>query len=400
MKAGGELGLQVRVLNRGKEISRGVLVGVFLQGRKIGQLSSPADLAPASEVLLTGKVSLPSQIPDSQLAQSPKDILQLQVLPARVADLCPTDIAVEPMADGLRWTVTVVNQGQAPASGLPYRLTFDGQMLLQKKVLEAIAPGQAQSIVFVDKRPIASGKHKLVCLVDPDGELEDANPSNNEYRLEWQAGNQRPDLTIRSWSAEPTVVQLGQPINILFSVTNTAEIELYKVPVALLVDGKVVQEKKFFQPIAADSETELQWSWMPTAVGQHQLQMVLMNQKSPLRTITVEGRPGYRLQLVSANVPRRSPQGKDWIVEVVVQNQGSESCEGLKAVLWADGTRVWSARANQPLAAGQQASLELRWSAERVGKHQLRLEINGQSNKVDEQSDIKQVYPVDVEPAP
>jgi hypothetical protein len=400
LKAGGELGLTLRVNNRSREISRGVICNVFFQGKKIGQLQSPSDLAPGAEVRLEGRISLPSQIPDSVLEQSPEQACQLQLMALKVADLSPTDIALEPTPEGLRWTVTVVNQGQAPAPSLPYRLSWDGQMVAEKKMLQAVAPGDAAQIVFQDKRPGVTGKHKLSVQVDPQGEVEDANVANNNYQLEWQAPNQRPDLSIRSWSVEPTVLKLGEPLRILFGVTNSSEIEMFKVPVALKVDGKVVAEKKFFQSIPAQSETEIQWSWLPTDLGQHQLQLVCLGQTSPGRTITVEGRPGYALQLVSANLPRRSPQGKDWVIDVVVQNQGSEASEMVKAVLWADGSRVWSARTQGALAPGQQATLSLRWSAERAGSHQLKLQLQGQGTRANEKADVEQIYPVEVETNP
>ena len=400
LQPGGELGLSLRVTNRSREISRGVICNVFFQGKKIGQLQSQADLAPGSEIRLEGRVTLPSQIAEPILQQSPDQALQLQLMALKVADLSPTDISVEPTGDGLRWTVTVVNQGQAPAASLPYRLTWDGELVQEKKLLQAVAPGDAAQIVFQDKRPGLTGKHKLAVQVDPQGEVEDANVANNIYQLEWQAPNQRPDLSIRSWSIEPGLLKLGEPMRILFAVSNSSEIELFRVPVALKVNGKVVAEKKFFQSLAAQSETELQWSWLPTEIGQHQVQLVCMGQSSPARTITVEGRPGYELQLVSANLPRRSPQGKEWVIDVVVQNQGSEASDGVKAVLWLDGSRVWSARSQGALAPGQQVTLSLRWSAERPGLHQLKLQLQGQGTRANEKSDLEQIYPVEVEATP
>ena len=400
LKPGASVGFQVRVANRSKEICRGVLCGVFLQGRKLGQVISQADLAPNSEVYLEGTVSLPADLSESLQSKTPEQVMQLQLLPYRVADLSPADIAVETTTEGLRWVVTVINKGAAPAPSVPYRLLFDGKSIQQKKIFQAVGPGESCQFTFVDKRPLERGKHKLVCQVDPAGELEDADASNNQYELDWQSGSSRPDLVVKGLRTEPEMAVVGTPVRIFFTLSNNGEIDMFKLPVQLNLDGKLEQEKKFFQALPPGGEAELYVTWVPTDAGEHKLSLTCQGETTPARVVNVEGRPGYKLQLMSANVPRSSRQGKDWVFDVVVQNQGSLPCDSVKAVLWADGSRVWSARLHEPLPAGQQTTLNLRWSAEQAGPHQLRIELTGQGAKVDEESDVNKTYPVVVEATP
>lgn len=398
LKPGGQIGFQVRVLNRSKEVSRGVVCSVFLQSRKLGQVVSNPDLGPNGEVRLEGSVALPSDLAEALQNRNPEQVLQLQVLPYRVADLSPTDIAVEPNSEGLKWIVTLVNKGAAPVPNLPYRLTWDGQPVQQRKILQALGPGESHQFSFVDKRTAETGKHRLAVVVDPDNELEDADPGNNTYQLDWQAGSTRPDLTVREWRMEPENPVVGAPVRILFTLVNSGEIEMYKLPVILKINDKVEFEKKFFQALTPGGEVELSMQWVPAQAGEHKVALVCQGQSSPKRPVLVGGRPGYKLQMSNVSVPKRTRQGKDYVFDVLVQNQGTLETETVKAVLWADGTRVWSARLPNPLAAGQEATLSLRWSANQPGKHQLRFEISGQGPKADEEADVNKIYAVEVEP--
>lgn len=398
LKPGGQMGFQVRVLNRSKEVSRGVICAVFLQSRKLGQVVSNPDLGPNGEVMLEGSVALPSDLAESLQNRSPEQVLQVQLLPYRVADLSPADIAVEPTSEGLKWVVTVVNKGAAPVASVPYRLLWDGQPLHQRKILQALGAGESHQFSFVDKRAVETGKHKLAVVVDPDNELEDADPGNNSYQLDWQAGSTRPDLTVREWRMEPENPVVGTPVRILFTLANGGEIDMYKLPVTLKINDKVEAEKKYFQTLTPGAEAELTIQWVPTQAGDHKVALVCQGQSSPARKILVGGRPGYKLQMSNVSVPKRTRQGKEWVFEVLVQNSGTLQSEAVKAVLWVDGGRVWSSRLPNALAAGQEATLSLRWSADVPGKHQLRFEISGQGPKADDEADVNKIYPVEVEP--
>jgi hypothetical protein len=394
------VGFQVRVINRSSEICRGVVCSVLMQGRKLGQVISQPDLAPNGEVLLEGSVTLPGDLAESLQGKSPDQVMDLQLQPSRVADLCPADIAVESTSEGLRWVVTVINKGTAPAPSIPYRLLWDGQSIQQKKVLLAVGPGESHQFTFVDKRPLERGKHKLTCQVDPEGELDDKDTGNNQYQLDWQSGSNRPDLSIGSWHVEPDTAVVGEPVRVFFTLTNNGEVELFKLPVQLHVNDRVEVDKKFFQSLPSGGETELTLTWLPKVAGDHKLRLMCQGQFTPARPLTVSGRPGYKLQLLTANIPKRSHPDKDWIFDVVFQNQGSLPCDSVKAVLWADGSRVWSARLANPLPPGQEATLNLRWSAQRPGSHQLRIELTGQGARADNEADVNKIYPVQVEAAP
>lgn len=397
MKPGGQINYSVRAVNRSKEISRGVLCSIYLQGKKIGQVFSAADLPAQGEVLLEGNCALPSDLAAEIQKRSPEQVLTMQLQPYRLPDLSPADIAVEQSSEGLRWTVTVVNKGAAPASAVPYQLFWDGKAIAQKKVLEAVAPGDSYQFVYQDKRPLEGGKHKLSCWIDPAGELEDADTSNNQYQLEWQGVSKKSDLSARSVSIEPENAVVGSPVRVLFALSNTGEVELLKLPVVLKVDDKVESEKKFFQSLPPGGEVELTMTWVPTEAGKHRLSVTCQGVTSPPRVVEVAGRPGYKFGAFRANVPKRSRLEKEWIINTTFQNVGTLPCDSVRAVLWADGSKVWSARLDQPLQPGAEANLDLRWSADKPGKHQLRIEVTAQGAKADQAADIRNSYEVEVE---
>lgn len=399
LKPGGQLGFSLRVVNRSKEVSRGVLCSVYLQGKKIGQVFSSSDLPAQGEVLLEGSCFLPADLPGEVQKRAADQVLTLQLQPYRVPDLSPADIAVEQSSEGLRWTVTVVNKGQAPAASVPYQLFWDGKAIAQKKALQAVAAGDSYQFVYQDKRPLESGKHKLSCWVDPTGELEDADTSNNQYALEWQASASKPDLVARGLSLEPETAVVGTPVRVLFELANTGEVEMFKLPVSLKVDDKVEVEKKFFQALPPGAETNLSLTWVPVQAGEHRLSVICQGASSQPRMVEVAGRPGYKFGAFSANVPKRSRQGKDWIFNTNFKNVGTLPCDSVRATLFADGSRVWSARLDQPLQPGQEANLDLRWSADKPGKHELRIDITAQGAKADDSSDIRNSYQVEVEPS-
>lgn len=394
---GGQLGYSVRVVNRSKEVSHGALCSVYLQGKKLGQVFSNADVPAQSEVLLEGTLTLPADLAGELQKRKPDQVLTLQIQPYRVADLSPADIAVEQSSEGLRWVVTVVNKGAAAAPAVPYQLFWDGKGIAQKKILEPVAAGDSVQFIYQDKRSLDGGKHRLSCWIDPTGELEDADSSNNQYQLEWQANASKPDLTVGALSTEPAAAVVGSPVRVHFAVTNTGEVEMFKLPVALKVNDKVESEKKFFQSLPPGGEAELTLTWVPSQPGEQRLSVVCQGISTPPKLVAVGGRPGYKLGLIAANLPKRSRQGKDWIFHVVFKNQGTLPCDAVKAVLWMDGSRVWSARLPESLKPEQEANLDLRWSAERPGKHTLRLELSGQGAKVDDQADINKTFPVEVE---
>lgn len=397
LKPGGQIGYSLRAVNRSKEISRGVLCSIYLQGKKIGQVFSAADLPAQSEVLLEGTCSLPSDLAAEIQKRSPEQVLTMQLQPYRVPDLSPADISVEQSSEGLRWTVTVVNKGAAPAPAVPYQLFWDGKAIAQKKALESVQPGDSYQFVYQDKRPLEGGKHKLSCWIDPTGEIEDADTGNNQYQLEWQGSSSKADLTARGVSIEPENAVVGSPVRVMFALTNTGDVELLKLPVVLKVDDKVEGEKKFFQSLPPGGETELTMTWVPTEAGPHRLSVSCQGVTSPARTIEVAGRPGYRFGAFKANVPKRSRLEKEWIINTTFQNLGTLPCDSVRAVLWADGSKVWSARLDQPLQPGAEAALDLRWSADKPGKHELRIEVTAQGAKADQSADIRNTYQVEVE---
>lgn len=397
LKPGGQISYSVRAVNRSKEISRGVLCSVYLQGKKIGQVFSTTDLAAQAEVLLEGTCTLPADLASEIQKRSPDQVLTLQLQPYRVPDLTPADIAVEQNSEGLRWTVTVVNKGAAPAPSIPYQLFWDGKAIAQKKVLESVQAGDSYQFVYQDKRTIEGGKHKLSCWVDPAGELEDADTSNNQYQLEWQAHVNKADLAARGVSIEPENAVVGSPVRVLFALTNTSDVELLKLPVVLKVNDKVEVEKKFFQSLPPGGETELTMTWVPTQAGPQRLTVTCQGVTSPPKLVEVAGRPGYKFGAFRANVPKRSRLEKEWVINATFQNLGTLPCDSVRAVLWADGSKVWSSRLEQPLQPGAEATLDLRWSANKPGKHDLRIEVTAQGAKADESADIRNTYQVEVE---
>lgn len=397
LKPGGQISYSVRAINHSKETSRGVLCSIYLQGKKIGQVFSAADLPAQGEVLLEGSCSLPGDLAAEIQKRTPQQVLTMQLQPYRVPDLSPADIAVEQSSEGLRWTVTVVNKGAAPATSVPYQLLWDGKAIAQKKVLEAVQPGDSYQFTYQDKRSIEGGKHKLSCWVDPTGELEDADTSNNQYQLEWQANASKSDLTARGVAIEPENAVVGSPVRVMFALTNTGEVEMFKLPVVLKVNGKVEAEKKFFQSLAPGGETELTVTWVPSQAGQQSLTVSCQGVTSPPKIVEVAGRPGYKFGAFRANVPKRSRLEKEWVINTSFQNLGSLPCDSVRAVLWADGSKVWSARLDQPLQPGAEATLDLRWSADKPGKHELRIEVTAQGAKADESADIRNTYQVEVE---
>lgn len=399
LKPGGQITFTVRAVNRSKEISRGVLCSVYLQGKKIGQTSSSADLPGQGEVLLEGNCFLPADLAAEVQKRSPDQVLTIQLQPYRVPDLSPADISVEQTTEGLRWTVTIVNKGQAPAASVPYQLLWDGKAIAQKKALQAVAAGDSYQFVYQDKRPPEGGKHKLSCWVDPAGETEDADTGNNQYVLDWQANASKPDLVTRALAIEPETAVVGTPVRVLFELANTGEVEMFKLPVALKVNDKIEVEKKFFQSLAPGGETALTLTWTPTQAGEQRLTVICQGAASPPKIVDVAGRPGYKFGAFTANVPKRSRQGKDWIFNTNFKNVGTLPCDSVRAVLFADGSKVWSARLDQPLQPGQEAALDLRWSAEKPGKHDLRIEVSAQGAKADESADIRNTYQVEVEPS-
>ncbi len=397
LKPGGQIGYSVRAVNRSKETSRGVLCSIYLQGKKIGQVFSAADLPAQGEVLLEGTCSLPADLAAEVQKRTPEQVLTMQLQPYRVPDLSPADIAVEQSSEGLRWTVTVINKGAAPATAVPYQLFWDGKAIAQKKVLEAVQPGDSYQFVYQDKRAPEGGKHKLSCWVDPAGELDDADTSNNQYQLEWQANATRADLTARGVAIDPENAVVGSPVRVMFALTNTGDVELLKLPVVLKVNDKVEAEKKFFQALPPGGETELTLTWVPTQAGQQRLTVTCQGATSPPKIVEVAGRPGYKFGAFRANVPKRSRLEKEWVINTSFQNQGTLPCDSVRAVLWADGSKVWSARLEQPLQPGAEAALDLRWSADKPGKHELRIEVTAQGARADEAADIRNTYQVEVE---
>ncbi len=399
--AGDALRLEVTVSNRGPDLARGVLCVVYLGSEKVGQLSSPADLPAQKQMLLEGTLQLsPSQRARLE-GKEPGQALRIELSAQRIADLAVTDIAVEQAAlgggQGVRWLVTVVNQGLAPAASIPYRLLRNGENVFQKKQLDALGPGEARTLVYLDRSTWEGARHKLECLIDPEQELEDSNLTNNRYTLQWSQASSRPDLSVRNWNIEDKGIQVGTPVRLIVSVTNQGDIDLYRVPLSLQVNGETEVEKKFFQALAPEGEADFQLAWVPRRAGEHQLRLVCQGVATPPRSVHVEPRPGYRLQIVSSNIPKISRLDKDWIFELEVSNAGTLPCEAPRAVLTQRGSRLWSASLGPSLAPGQVARIQLRWTAERPGKQELKVEISGQGARADEAADVEQMYPIEVE---
>ncbi|MCW5869190.1 MAG: hypothetical protein KIS61_18160, partial [Candidatus Eremiobacteraeota bacterium] len=138
-------------------------------------------------------------------------------------------------------------------------------------------------------------------------------------------------------------------------------------------------------------------TWVPTQAGEQRLTVSCQGVTSPPKIVEVSGRPGYKFGAFRANVPKRSRLEKEWVINTAFQNLGTLPCDSVRAVLWVDGSKVWSARLDQPLQPGAEAALDLRWSADKPGKHELRIEVTAQGAKADASADIRNTYQVEVE---
>lgn len=289
---------------------------------------------------------------------------------ARAApDLKPLDLALEVSGSSARWTISLVNQGTEAARLVRFQLLRDGKMVYQGERSQVVEPGGLVQIEVLESQPPVAGAARLTCILD----------GNQRYEVDWQPRLQaRADVQVFPPVVESSRPQLGSPVKLQFKVKNQSQLELYRVPVELLVDGKVVATKTFFQKLPLQAEADFTLSWVADQVGSRRLQVRSQGQLSDPVEVEIADRPGYRLQLLSASVPRSSRLGKEWEIEVLVKNQGTLPAEGVKAVLWVDGTRVWSARLSQPLGVEQQERLSLRWGATRPGTVKLRLEVTAQ----------------------
>jgi subtilase family serine protease len=133
-----------------------------------------------------------------------------------LADLVVTNIAWSPhepaQGETITFTVTVRNQGDAPADASQLECFIDGASAARIEY-SPIGPGITTTCTFT--WPAASGEHNIRAVVDPGNEIEESNDGNNDVTYAFSVLT--PDLFIESITWEPQEPEIREPV--VFSVT-------------------------------------------------------------------------------------------------------------------------------------------------------------------------------------
>jgi hypothetical protein len=105
---------------------------------------------------------------------------QYDVLP----NLTATPFDARPSAEPgvLRYRVLVTNEGIAPATGVPVRLTVDGAVV-DTVVVPTLAPAERR--VLTIQGPVCKGP--VEAIADPDGVIVESSETDNSHKIDCAA---------------------------------------------------------------------------------------------------------------------------------------------------------------------------------------------------------------------
>jgi len=376
---GDEARVSVVVLNRGDSVAYGIACTLSANGVEWGTLSKAQELAPGSQTTLEGTLKVPKGgvVPiasdgaarlDARLGQFflPDLVIEKVELPEVVNRGEPADIRV-----------TVRNEGKGPAGGLLVEVLKDGKPLDAHRTLGRLNEG-AREVVSITWTPHTEGKVELMAVVDRKNRVDEQDEGNNASTVVAKVLAERStllrvsELTVES----PREPRLGTPVRLRLAVTNSGDLDVYRVPVVLQVNGQEVQAKTNYVEIKPQSAAELYLRFTPTVPGKQTVTAILgptgarvdpTGKNSASTTLEVAGRSGYHLKVTSMEAPSRVTLGKDYIVTATVKNTGDQAADVCKVALSANGAPIVTERSEKGLGPGQEARIKLRWSPSKLG---------------------------------
>lgn len=376
---GEEARVSVVVHNRGDSAAYGVSCTLSANGVEWGTLSKAQELAPGGQTTIEGTLKVPKggAVPvasdgavklDARLGQFflPDLVIEKVELPEVVNRGEPADIRI-----------TVRNDGKGPAGGPVVEVLKDGKPLEAHRTLGRLNEG-AREVISITWTPHTEGKVELMAVVDRKNKVDEQDEGNNARPVVAKVLAERSTLLrVNELVLEsPQEPRLGSPVRLRLAVNNSGELDVYRVPVVVQVDGKEVQAKTYYVEIKPQSGADLYVRFTPNQPGKQTVTAILgpsgarvdnAGKNSASTSIEVAGRAGYHLRVTSMEAPSRVALGKDYIVTATVKNTGDMAADVCKVALTANGAPIVTERSERGLGPGQEARIKLRWSPSKLG---------------------------------
>ena len=403
---GQEARVSVVVFNRGDATAYGVSCTLSCNGVEWGTLSKAQELAQNSQVTLEGMLKVPKGGLGTPNADGTPRLV------ARVGQFFMPDLVIEKLelpeiinrGEPADIKITVQNRGRGPAGGPVLELLVDGKALETKRTLGRLNEG-AREVVVISWTPVREGKAELTAVLDRARKIDEQDEGNNTQAQSVTVKAERSTaLRVTELALESREARVGSPVRLRLGITNTGELEVYRVPLVLQVNGKEIQSKTYYVELKGGGSAELFVRFTPHEGGPQTVTAILgppgarpeaALHNSAAAKIDVIGRAGYHLRVTSLEAPSRVASGKDYILTAIVKNSGDMPSDVCKVALLANGVRVATARADRGLSPGEETRIKVRWSPSKVGRIKLGALADG-SGPENSQDDEKP-YEVEVQ---
>ena len=381
--------VSVVVLNRGDSVAYGVSCTLSAHGVEWGTLSKSQELAPGQQMTIEGTLKVPK---GGAVAIASDGAVKLD---ARVGQFFLPDLVIEKVEfpevinlnEPADIRITVRNKGKGPAGGPVVEVLKDGKPLEAHRSLGRLGEG-AREVVSITWTPHTEGKVELMAVVDRKNKVDEQDEGNNAVTaLATVLAERSTLLRVGELAVEsPQEPRLGSPVRLRVALNNSGDLDVFRIPVVVQVNGKEVQTKTYYEEIRKQSGGDLYVRFTPTVPGKQTVTVILgppgakvdpTSKNSASTTLEVAGRAGYHLKVTSMEAPSRVTLGKDYIITATVKNSGDMSADVCKVALSANGSPIVTERAERGLAPGQEARVKLRWAPSKLGVVKLKALASG-----------------------
>jgi subtilase family serine protease len=269
------------------------------------------------------------------------------------------------------------NVGDADAPATVARLSLDGEPVGDKEV-PALPAGEATPVTWEVETDV--GQHTLDVVVDPNNDLEDPEPANDEGSEEMTVG---PLLGVQDLQLSPEDPEDGDEVLATFTVTNDGAAVDGSVTVVFTADGEPVDEATIDGLDTSAERTVELGPWDATG-GDHTL-AVTVDPEDALREADEDGNTAERdvtvgfggpeISLADVGLARDDVAPGDGVPLVAtVVNDGPVRAEGIEVTFRVDDATLGDPVDAGALEPGEQTTVSsTNWTAD-AGRHAVTVE--------------------------
>ncbi len=309
------------------------------------------------------------------------------------ANLVPTEAAHAPEdafeGQNVTFEATVENNGSADAGGFNVTFLVDGEQVGQNVTVDGLPTGQNTTVTSQNWTAV-EGQHELTVQVDSDGNVTEANETDNELVNAFTVDPDEPDLVVTELTHSPGSPFEGQEVALTATVANQGNTAAENVTVRFMIDGLRLGGDKTIATLGPGDNTTITSEAWGSTEGEHdasataepgdEIEETDEANNTATHTFTVEpDEPDLVVSDITTD-PAEPEAGQSVTLTATVENQGHTAAGNNTLIFRINGTQLGEPVNVSELAPGESVQVtSINWTASN-GSHELEAQADAGDN--------------------